>query len=274
MVARGLFRVGSATTPTVPTTPTYEGTPLPKAWIPDFASGITVGSGDADFAARWPVDRGIDVVTDPIRGDRKVIRFTCLDSYVAPMTPTENPRCQLEGPALIGEGTEFWAAQGLYFPADRSVYPDVTQSDGWIGFQGIWGPPWQGSSPWRVVQLPGDRMTIDRNATYNWDKPWQRTPFPRGKWFDMAWHGLHSNDPTKGWYELWINEGSGWVQQTLNNGAKRIYMQTRSDGQNGGPNHMSVTSYRLKGMYESATHYVARPALARTLTEADPGSYR
>lgn len=46
-----------------------------------------------------------------------------------------------------------------------------------------------------------------------------------------------------------------------------------ADGQNGGPNHMSVTSYRLKGMFASSTHWVGGIALGRSMDEVNPRSY-
>lgn len=260
---------------------------IKTAWIPDLSKGLT---GDqSDFDAAWPADgTGMTIVDDPILGStRKVIKMVCLDSYVSPMTPTENPRLQLEGPGIINNGDEFWTGMSVLIPTDKNLYP-VLPADGWLGFQGIWGAPYQGSSPWRWLTLPmndgtsENRMTIDRNATYNWDKPWQMRPVLRGRWIDMVWHGVHSNSTVvapdgsmEGFYEIYVNigDGNGLVQQTLNNGQKRIYMQTRADGQNGGPNHMSVTSYRLKGMFASATHWVGGIALGRSMDEVNPRSY-
>lgn len=208
----------------------------------------------------------ISIVNDPVLGaTRKVMKMTVFDTDTG---PTSNPRAQVEPPANLVNGSEFWFGFGLYLPADWPVFP----AGGWSTLAEIYGPPYGGHSPAVLgVWKDDDDIVMNRNSNNGSDYPW-RMPVLRGQWIDFAWHVKLSTDPTVGFYELDVNTGSGWESQLLN-GATRMYMSTLDSTNSGGPNHAPLKLYRGAGLFEVLTCYFANHRVGLSRAKVDPRSF-
>lgn len=236
------------------------------------ASGSSSGDVlfDGDFSkglTAWPTrinQEDISVVDDPILGSRrKVAKFTVHDD----MGAGRNPRAQIEGPANLVRGGEYWVGWSTLLPSDFPIIP----SGGWFTFQSIYGAPFAGAGP-LGTRLGGNQFQFQRNANYDWDLPWHQTIQP-GRWTDFVYHVKLSPDPTVGFVEIYLNTGKGWAQQTLA-GQKRLYMKTLDSSNHTGPNSFRVTSYRKQGMFYVTTLYHAAPKVGPSFNAVAPSSYR
>jgi hypothetical protein len=238
--------------------------------VPGSASGAGDVIFDGDFSrglAAWSTkinEKAISVVDDPILGSkRKVAKFTVHDND---MGPGENPRAQIEGPANLVPGGEYWAGWSTLLPADFPTIP----SGGWLTLQSIYGAPFAGAGP-LGTRLGANELQFQRNATYNWDLPWRQT-IQRGRWTDFVYHVKLSPDPTVGFVELYLNTGNGWAQQTLG-GQNRLYMKTLDSTNGAGPNSFRVNNYRKQGMFDVATLYHATPKVGTSFDAVAPNSH-
>jgi hypothetical protein len=230
---------------------------------------------DGDFKnglSAWPSiihKERISVVDDPILGSaRKVAKLTVYDGDTG---PTENPRAQLEGPAMMNKGGEYWVGWSTLLPSD---FPTWLPSNGWLAFESIYGPPYAGAGPMATRVYNGSSQTeirYSRSDTYGYDNPW-RTAINRGHWTDFAWHVKLSSDPSVGFVEIYMNTGSGWQQQLLK-GQKRLYMKTMDASNNGGANNFRLGNYRLHGMFNVVTLYHASPKIGTSFDAVAPHSY-
>jgi hypothetical protein len=173
--------------------------------------------------------------------------FTVNDDDVYPLTPTGNPRAQLNSGRIFCEGDERWIGSSVYLPPD---FPNLTDG-GWliVGSYGF-APPYEGGAPGSlVVRAPYDELMLTRDESYNRDEIW-RTPLRKGKWMDFVFHVKFSRDPNVGFVELWVNGH----RQTFSNGRDRLYYATLKKDSTG-CGELILTSYRNKGMFEWATLY-------------------
>jgi hypothetical protein len=210
------------------------------------------GSHLRDFASLEEAPHAITEVPDPLGSGDTVLKMTVDDDDVAPVTPTENPRAQALSPNMISEGDEFWL--GTEFLIPENFPPRVP---GWLSLVSIYGPPFNGSSPWQVG-LDGRDMSWERNEHYGYDVPWKQ-PVIRGQWVKVL---LHERFDSHGWVEMWIDgqpitffaRGSS-DNRNHHSPTRRLQMATVDWSNDGGPNAAKIMQYREEGMFESATVY-------------------
>jgi hypothetical protein len=198
------------------------------------------GSRIADFAQLQAAPGAISEVLDPLGSGESTFMMTVSDNDVYPVTPTENPRAQALSPPIVQPGDEFWLRTKFMLPAD---FPRVS---GWMSLVSIYGPPFDGSSPWQIG-VGDNEIHWQRNGTYGYDVPWQM-PLTKGRWISVL---LHERFATDGWVEMWIDG----QQVTFPGGAQRLDMQTVDSSNDGGANHAKIMQYREAGMFDSATVY-------------------
>ncbi len=198
------------------------------------------GDSIGDWAMVQAAKGAITEVPDPLGGGQTVFKLTVHDEDVAPVTPTENPRAQLISPDLIEAGDEFWLKTKFLIPQD---FPTVT---GWMSLLSVYGPPFNGSSPWQI-EVIGDHLQWMRNRTYGFDVPWQ-APLDKGSWVTVLTHERFAKD---GFIEMWINGQpvSFFGRET------RLEMQTMDNSNDSGANSIRASQYRQAGMFEVGTVY-------------------
>jgi hypothetical protein len=205
-----------------------------------------------DFAKLEEAPHAITEVPDPLGSGRTVLKMTVANDDVAPVTPTDNPRAQALSPDIIHEGDEFWLSTEFLLPQD---FP--SRVPGWLSLVSIYGPPFDGSSPWQVG-LDGRDMSWERNEHYGFDTPWKQ-PVPRGEWVRVL---LHESFDSHGWVEMWIDgepitffaRGSS-DNRNHQRPTRRLQMATVDWSNGDGPNAAKIMQYREAGMFETATVY-------------------
>ncbi len=237
-------------------------------------SGAAIG----DFPVDYSAPGAISEVPDPLGGGGNVLELTVSNRDVHPLTPTENPRAELASPDLIGRGANVWLATRFLVPAG---YPEVDPG-GWVTLVSIYGPPFDGTSPWRL-ELSGDSLQWQRNATYDFDIPFKQ-PLARDRWTSVL---LHERFGRRGFVEMWIDgqpieffAGRGGRAAT-----RRLKMATMDASNDGGPNSARISQYREEGMFAKGTIYfgalevgptresvVARPYLRIPLLSQSSGA--
>lgn len=200
--------------------------------IPHFA-----GAAVEDFPFAYGAPGAIAEVPDPVGSGERVLRMTVSNGDVRPLTPTENPRAELVSPDLIGPGANVWVATKFLVPA---AYPEVDPG-GWVTLVSVYGPPFHGTSPWRL-ELAGDYLQWQRNATYDFDTPFKQ-PLVRGRWISLL---LHERFGRRGFVEMWI-DGQPAIE--------RLRMATMDHSNDEGPNSVRISQYREEGMFARGTIY-------------------
>jgi hypothetical protein len=133
---------------------------------------------------------------------------------------------------------------------------DFPEVDGWLCLSQIYGPPFDGSSPWQLG-IRGNDLMWQRNGTYDYDIPWQM-PLPKGRWVDVLVHQRFASD---GWVEMWIDgQQVTFFQDSSYNPSDagptpRLEMATVDSSNDGGANHAKIMQYREAGLFDSATVY-------------------
>jgi hypothetical protein len=247
------------------------GAPPPPAEEP----GVTIFYADyarkglAAYAMVWHRER-VSIVDDPVLGSaRKVAKVTVYDFDTG---PTSNPRVQMETARFWDEGEEYYVGASYYFP---SSWPNVSSS-GWVNLGEIYGPPYSGAGPNKIMVLrksDGSQVLCwQRNQNYNYDRPFE-IPLIRERWFDLVLRVKLSSDPTVGFWEAWLNRGSGWERLKLH-GRSRLFTRTIDSSNNHGANYHKVSQYRARGMWKVATNYIADHRVGTSFEAVAPRSYR
>jgi hypothetical protein len=214
------------------------------------AAPLFNGDSIGDFAQVQSAPRAISEVPDPLGSGETVFKLTVNDKDVYPVTPTENPRAQALSPSLIEPGDEFWLETKFMLPQDFPTVP------GWMSLVSIYGPPFQGSSPWQI-EVSGDEINWQRNDTYRYDVPW-RMPLAKGRWVSIL---LHERFAADGWVEMWVDGEkvtffpAGNYNPDAHQPAELLEMATMDSSNNGGANSAKIMQYREEGMFSSASVY-------------------
>jgi F5/8 type C domain/Polysaccharide lyase len=229
-----------APAPPAPSAPPASGNPTPTG------TRIFNGTHEADWdgVIEASSDRITDV-PDPLGGGGNALKLTVFDNDVAPLTPTENPRAQLQTPDFINPGDEIWWGGRVYFP---DTFPNPT-SVGWISSGSVFGPPYAGSSPVTlgvcksaVDSEPNFGMVPDGWKTRYWGVPMSQM---RGHWVNYL---IHEKFAANGWMEVYVDG-----KQVM----PRTNMTLVNSSNSAGPNHITQNFYRYKGMWNVATMYFA-----------------
>jgi hypothetical protein len=247
-------------TPEPTPTPSPEPTPEPEpSPIPSPSELLFSGARIGDFAQIQAAPGAITEVSDPLGSGKTVLRMTVSDKDVAPITPTDNPRAQALSTSVISPGTELWLSTKFMLPSN---FPSSVP--GWMSLVSIYGPPYNGSSPW-CIGIGGTHFNWQRNGTYNWDIPWE-APLVRGRWVNVL---LHERFATDGWVEMWIDGNpvkffSGTYNPNHVSTTEHLNMKTVDSSNNGGANAAKIMQYRQAGMFETATVYFGALKIGKT----------
>jgi len=223
---------------------------VPRSSLSSSGDLLFDGSHLADFDMIQAAPDAMREVSDPLGSGTTAFEITVDESDVYPVTPTENPRAQALSPSFIDPGEEFWLRTKFMLPTD---FPEV---DGWLCLSQIYGPPFDGPSPWQLG-IRGDDLMWQRNGTYDYDIPWQM-PLPKGRWVDVLVHQRFAGD---GWVEMWIDgQQVTFFQDSSYNPSdagptQRVEMATVDSSNDGGANHAKIMQYRQAGLFDSATVY-------------------
>ena len=196
------------------------------------------GARISDFDQIQAAPGALTEVADPAGSGETSIEMTVNDGDVYPITPTDNPRAQALSPPLIQAGDEIWLQTKFMLPSDM---PTVK---GWMTLMQIYGPPFDGSSPWEI-DVAENEILWQRNGTYHWDIPW-RMPLVKGSWVSVLLHERFASD---GWVEMWIDG----QQVDFFANTTRLAMQTMDSSNDGGANSAKIMNYREAGMFDSAS---------------------
>lgn len=248
--------------------------------------------------SKWPVkfnatDPKMPVVNDPILGSaRKVIDMTIPEAWGGGGTTLENPRGQLQAPAVLYPGALAWISFSLLLPSGYPV-PNLAWPAGWNSFFQIFGYSATGYPAFRLAFEGTDAFGWRRQPAKGGDLALSLTP-QYDAWMDFAIAVHMHTDPAVGWIEVWSNFGSGWQQEELTASSgdtlvgNRLYTETITAGFSGASLYRSdVQNYRKEGMHATTTCYhadhrqvpmvayssEAASLVAGTFTELDPGSY-
>lgn len=143
----------------------------------------------------------VRLIKDPTGGDAKVLQFTTLNSDIAPLTPTDNPRSQLVTPVnIVKPNVPFWESYEVYIPR---TFPLAATRHGWFSL----GTPFYGAP---FVGTPSTGLAIDHEdfrwqgnayAPTPWQIYWQKRVKP-GVWTRFTWR----IDPAvEGFAELYVD---------------------------------------------------------------------
>lgn len=249
-----------------------------EAWN-DSLSSSAIGSA---YATLVP-----DPVPAPGRAeagaDRKMIRAGVPDSARRDADqPTRSPRFQASSPIALREGDEFYVGWSIF--VDEG-FPPVFVADAGVGhiaiFQLYGGPylPGRGamtiidaertsdSDPVDVFQMTGNQMNPGDPG------PVFRFPCNRGGWTDIVL-GFHlSADVTKGWIEVYLNQGEHSSVQpvTLFGGLTRLPRTLLWPNSTAHRTDMQI--YRSPTAYDAVTLSHTAHRIGQTVASVDPKSY-
>jgi hypothetical protein len=242
--------VSPATIPPVAPEPPAQSLPTPELPTP---GGLLFNGAKASDYSIEAAPHAVSEVPDPAGSGQSVFDLTVQNQDVAPITPTENPRAQMLSPGIINNGSEFWLQTKFYIPVGM---PYVSE---WLSLVSIYGPPFEGSSPWQISINEGELRWM-RNGDHNWDVPWKASlAAAEGQWTTVL---LHEKFATDGFVEMWINgqqinffapgasRNSSHEAQTT-----RLEMATMDSSNNGGANAAKIMQYRAVNMFQSASIY-------------------
>lgn len=220
-------------------------------------NGATIGS----FLLNQSAPGAVHEVPDPAGSGKTVFEMTVNDNDVAPITPTNNPRAELQSPPRVHPGQQIWWNSKFYLPKSfpRSV-------PGWFTvLGGPYGPPFRGPAPWHI-EVNRNHIQWPRNSTYNYDVPWQM-PLVRGRWIRVLAHIKFSRH---GYVEMWVNGhqikffSGGTYNPNHVRSSRRLHMATRDQANDGGDNFVSLLSYRERGMFNNVTIFQGPTKVGRT----------
>jgi hypothetical protein len=199
----------------------------------------------------------ISEVPDPLGSGATVLDFDVLDTDVhgSPTcqgsgTATENPRAMAITPGFIESGDEFWLRTEFLIPEG---FPSVPQ---WLTLVEIFGPPFENDSPWHF-QVDDDEFRFQRNATYEFDVPWN-APEVKGRWIELM---THERFGEQGFLEMWVDgKKVEFFATKLRNPrrepeSERLEMATMDRSNDEGPNSVRIGQYRKAGMFDEGSIY-------------------
>jgi hypothetical protein len=227
------------------------------------------GNSISDYSVE-AAPNAITEVPSPTGGET-VFKMTVANSDVYPITPTDNPRAQALTPAVIEPGDEFWLSTKFMIPTS---FPFVS---GWMSLVSIYGPPFEGSSPWQI--------SVDQDE-FRWMRedgrsvPWH-VPLVKGTWQTVT---LHERFGTDGFVEMWWNGrrvtfydpgagpiiGGGNINPDHVAPTDHLNIPTMDSTNDEGPNAAKIMQYREAGMFGTASVYFG-PLKLGTTREAVEG---
>lgn len=243
-------------------------------WNGDLESGDLSQYHNLNFAGAPDSDRAVvyTAQSEPSwpapRQGRYAVRLTAGNEDVAPLTPTEDPRAQLDSPVLAPEGTgELWIGWSIYFPVDFPT--DIGEGANWYTFAELFGEPYAGSSilNFCVKHLGGVQSVANcRGEEQGSDEPWS-VPLQRGRWHDFVMHTKLSRASQVGYLELWYDN----IPQLFAGGERRMMEPTVQSGVSDHNFQFNVTNYRRHNSYSGrVTIYQDAARAGRSFEDVAP----
>lgn len=204
-------------------------------------------------------------IPDPTGRMRTVMQFSCRkeDNQLL------YPRVQAGTPSIYGENSEFWVGLGVYVPS--SGYEPIDGDH--VMLHEIYGPPFNAAGP-NAFRLMNDSFTLHVDALGNQlgEKSWE-TPILYDQFVDFAFHYKMSKNASVGFVELYMNSGSGWVQQQVK-GQLKPYYATMTEANNGGNNYSTIkVSYAQHSVREIVNVIYSSHKVGSSLSAVDPKNY-
>jgi Polysaccharide lyase len=195
-----------------------------------------------------------------------VLRFTADANDVAPRTPTDNPRAQLDGPSNIRPGAVVWESWRMFLPQS---FPDVPAPAWIILVTPAYGPPYAGLPPLTIAARDTSlTMGVNANATTPYSAVWS-IPMPRNRWITYL---LDMRFAPQGWVELWVNGVKQWLREGTAPKTQRLPIGMIDQTNDSGLNSARLSVYFTKGAFDSVTAYFADFRVGSTRAQVDPGS--
>lgn len=263
-------------------------------WRDELAWAADYGGDTARWrASQFAVIGGAyaTVGDDPVLGRaRRAVRVSVPDSAArdADQPNRTTVRFQASSPRAIVEGDEFCVGFAFLPPADfPSVHPrgDVTNprgpaATGYVAVFQVYGPPYDQGSPFvlhaerRDLDDPVDEFVVRGNELNPGDPvPMLALPYRRGRWTDVVFRIRASSSIERGWVETYVNQGESTAVRPLAVAGRtrlpRVLLRPDS-----GTFRTDVQVYRVAGRFDRVTMWHTGHRIARTVAEADPGSYR
>lgn len=231
--------------PPRPTTTAPAPDPANIIWRGDLESGDLSQYAHRNFAHPPNSDRAVvySAQSQPSwpapRQGLYAVRLSADNGDVEPLTPSENPRSQLDSPVFWQEGDEAWLGWSTYFPADFPTqlvgYPK------WFTLLEIYGEPYNGSGALTFsVETDNDVQSITLSHNGDGAGPAWSTPLVRGGWHDFVIHTKLSRNANVGYVELWYD---GQRQRLLGD-VQRLMEQTSQPDVSDHNFQVNVTNYR------------------------------
>ena len=167
-------------------------------------------------------------------------RFEVQSGDVEPETGSQ--RSEVSGPTF-DEGQDLYIRDAIRLPSSN------TYSAPWQILQQLHEEDW-GGSPGMAVMLHNDR-SLSLGAGDSSNTFWESSPLATDRWYDLIYRVKLSQDPGAGFVEVWLDG----VQQSLENGQKRLYGQTIQTAQT----YLKAGIYRSKS--SSGTSVVEHDAI-------------
>lgn len=260
----------------------------PLAWAADY-SGSTeqwVASNTAVIGAQYA-----SVEPDPVLGpQRGAVRVSVPDSARddSDQPTSTTVRFQSSSTSNIREGDEFCVGFAFLPPDDfPSVYPrdGVTnprdEASGYIAVFQFYGPPYEQGSAFvlhterRTPDDPVDEFSVRGNELNPGDPvPWLSLPYRRGQWTDVVFRIRASSSIESGWVECHLNQGESTAVRPMHLADGRLRVPRVLLRPDSGEHRTDMQLYRVAGRFDRVTLWHTGHRIARTVEEADPGSYR
>ena len=190
-------------------------------------------------------------------------QFTTYNTDVAPLTPTVNPRSQLDTPELFQSGQQYWESFEVYVPQTLTL-----PTKGWISLESaVYGAPFGGTPP-ATISINDGAFRFQRNGvgTNPFQVAWT-APVVKGQWYRFTWH---FDMAANGWIELYVND----VQQQLKSGSSSVLqlpiaMIDKSDEQARGTRRSSCTTSSASSRAHRSTSRTTRSVPPRQVRSPD-----
>ncbi|MCZ2836014.1 Ig-like domain-containing protein [Modestobacter sp. VKM Ac-2985] len=258
------------------------------AWAADY-SGSTeqwLASNTAVIGAEYA-----SVEPDPVLGPaRRAVRVSVPDSARGDRDqPTSTTvRFQSSSVSNIREGDEFCVGFAFLPPADfPSVHPrdgvlaPGGDASGYIAVFQFYGPPYEQGSPFvlhterRTPDDPIDEFSVRGNELNPGDPvPFLSLPYRRGQWTDVVFRIRASSSIRSGWVECHVNQGESTAVRPMHLADGRLQVPRVLLRPDSADHRTDMQLYRVAGRFDRVTLWHTGHRIARTVSEADPGSYR
>lgn len=220
------------------------------------------------------------IADDPVLGPSRQaihVQVTNADNSVT------YPRAQFQSPSSLTAGDDVYIGLAIYVPADMASMTGTRSPV----IHEIYGPPTSGYGP-NVLRIRDDKLALEPLAIYNtdgtptgkflaWSLPLAGL---KGKWVDVVHRVKLSTDAAVGLQELWVNTGTGWVQQSLRDpdsgstvGTTLNIATLRAGVNDSGNNFSSLKVAYTDYSIGDVTLWYADHVVATSLDAAKPSSY-